>query len=127
MGQRPFPEMFMMHGTRSLHAGLAVLFLLGAAVCFGNGVHGADADLPQAPDGIRLRSLTTFAPREQEPVRIAAHSATGRLFVLGGGGDVTAIDAATGKKQRVLIGADYIEQPKRPQINIPLPIDAKWV
>jgi glucose/arabinose dehydrogenase len=78
------------------------------------------------PD-IAARTLTTFDRGEQEPVRIAAHPTAGWLYVLGGGGDVWVLDPATGKRVRALKGADYIEQPKRKQINIPLPIDAKWV
>src|SRR5436190_260946 len=116
-----------MHRTRSLHASHAAVFFVCGIVCAGNASYGADPGLPLAPEGTRLRSLTTFAPEEQEPVRIAAHPESGRLFVLGGGGDVTAIDPVSGKKKRVLVGADYIEQPKRPQVNIPLPIDARWV
>ena len=48
--------------------------------------------LPQAPEGLHVRELARFGPDDQEPVRIAAQPGTGRLFVLGGGGDVTAID-----------------------------------
>src|SRR5436190_10241605 len=116
-----------MHRTRSLHASHAAVFFVCGIVCAGNASYGADPGLPLAPEGTRLRSLTTFEPEEQEPVRIAAHPESGRLFVLGGGGDVTAIDPVSGKKKRVLVGADYIEQPKRKDVNIPLPIDAKWV
>src|SRR5262249_860494 len=58
----------------------------------------------------------------------AVHPKTGRLYVLGGGGDVTLIDPKTGTKRPVLRGDDYIiEQPKRKDINIPLPIDAKGI
>ena len=82
--------------------------------------------LPQAPEGVRVRALTNFDANDQDPVRIAAHPG-GKLLVLGGGGDVFLIDAESGKKKRVLKGADYIEQPERKQVNIPLPIDAKWI
>ena len=34
------------------------------------------ATLPQAPEGVRVRVLTTFAKGEQEPVRVAAHPKT---------------------------------------------------
>src|SRR5262249_57147387 len=45
----------------------------------------------------------------------------------GGGGDVSLLDPNAGTKRRVLSGAEYIDQPKRRDINIPLPVDAKWV
>jgi glucose/arabinose dehydrogenase len=83
--------------------------------------------LPQAPEGVAVRVVARFTPADQEPVRIAAHPVSGRLYVLGGGGDVCLLDPATGKHRRVLTGADYIEQPRRKQVNIPLPIDAKWI
>lgn len=86
------------------------------------------APLPQAPDGVRVRVLTNLTKDDQEPVRIAAHPTTGQLYVLGAGGDVFLLDPDGGAKRLVLRGADYIvEQPKRQNINIPLPIDAKWV
>src|SRR5205807_2137922 len=47
----------------------------------------ASAPLPQAPEGVRILAVAAFEPKEQEPVRIAAHPVTGRLYVLGGGGD----------------------------------------
>src|SRR5579864_6880467 len=87
----------------------------------------AGAPLPEAPEGVQVRSVATFGAQEQEPVRIAAHPVTGKLYVLGGGGDVTLLDLQAGKKRRVLAGRDYIEEPKREQVNIPLPIDALWV
>src|SRR5438067_8266935 len=90
------------------------------------GARAADP-LPQAPEGVHLRAIVTFAEGDQEPVRIAAHPASGRLYVLGGGGDVSLLDPETGKKRLVLKGDEYIDQPKREDINIPLPIDAKWV
>jgi glucose/arabinose dehydrogenase len=102
------------------------LAVLAAAVVFAGTLRAAPP-LPQPPDGVRLRAVVSFTEDDQEPVRIAAHPATGRLYVLGGGGDVTLIDPESGKKRRVLTGADYIEQPKRQQVNIPLPVDAKWV
>jgi hypothetical protein len=76
---------------------------------------------------VRVRVVGTFAAGEQEPVRVAAHPVSGKLYVLGGGGDVWLLDVAAGRKRRVLEGAAYIEQPKRKQVNIPLPIDPKWV
>jgi hypothetical protein len=87
----------------------------------------AGARLPQAPEGSRLREAASFTARDQEPVRVAAHPSTGRLYVLGAGGDVTLINPVTGTKRRVLRGEAYIEQPKRQNLNIPLPVDAKWV
>jgi hypothetical protein len=83
--------------------------------------------LPQAPDGVRVRVLTSFDKGDQEPVRIAARPATGKLYVLGGGGDVSLLDPATGKHRLVRKGRDYIAEPKRPDVNIPLPVDRKWV
>src|SRR5438132_1200591 len=87
----------------------------------------ASAPLPQAPEGVRVLAVAGFEPKEQEPVRIAAHPATGRLYVLGGGGDVTLLDVQSGKKQRVISGSEYIEEPKRDHVNIPLPIDPLWI
>src|SRR5262249_14699726 len=84
--------------------------------------------LPKPPDGVKVRVVAAFEPGDQEPVRIAAHPDGGKLYVLGGGGDVFLLDPDTGKKRRVLAGAEYIvDQPKRQDVNIPLPIDAKWV
>jgi hypothetical protein len=86
-------------------------------------VPGADAAAP----GLRVRPVAAWGAGEQEPVRIAAHPAAGRLYVLGGGGDVFLLDPGSGTKRRVLAGADYIDQPRRPEINIPLPIDPRWI
>jgi glucose/arabinose dehydrogenase len=91
------------------------------------GPEAGGGPLPQAPVGLRVRPVAAFTPEDQEPVRIAAHPTTGRLYVLGGGGDVTLLDPAAGTKRRVLKGSDYIDQPKRQNLNIPLPVDAKWV
>jgi hypothetical protein len=83
--------------------------------------------LPTPPDGVGVRVLTEFAPGDQEPVRICAHPVHGQLYVLGGGGDVWMVNADTGARRLVLRAADYIQQPKRADVNIPLPIDRKWV
>ena len=71
--------------------------------------------------------MASFGPDDQEPVRIAAQPGTGRLFVLGGGGDVTVIDPKSGAMRRVLEGKDYIDRPADQTLNIPLPVDAKVV
>ncbi|HJT76045.1 MAG TPA: PQQ-dependent sugar dehydrogenase, partial [Gemmataceae bacterium] len=102
-------------------------FFLAALAAFGMAHAPAAEPLPQAPPGTRVRAVASFTPHDQEPVRIAAHPADGRLFVLGGGGDVYLLDPAAGTKRRVLAGADYVEQPKRQELNIPLPVDAKVV
>jgi glucose/arabinose dehydrogenase len=83
----------------------------------------ADGALPKAPAGVKVRVAAAFESGDQEPVRIAAHPRSGLLYVLGGGGDVTRIDPATGAKRRVLTGNDYIEQPERQNKEIPLPLD----
>src|SRR6516164_4223338 len=62
--------------------------------------------LPEAVAGLMVRPVAHFTARDQEPVRIAAHPATGRLYVLGGGGDVALLDPAAGTHRRVLKGAD---------------------
>lgn len=85
------------------------------------------ADTRGVPEGVQLRTVAAFGSAEQEPVRIAAHPVSGRLYVLGGGGDLTLVDPDTGTKKRVLSGESYIDQPKRQQLNIPLPVDAKQV
>jgi hypothetical protein len=85
------------------------------------------ADLPRAPEGVRVREVTAFPSQEQEPVRVVAHPFSGHLYVLGAGGDVTLVDPASGTRRRVLAGADYIDQPKRQELNISLPIDRQWV
>jgi hypothetical protein len=121
-----------MPATRSILLGFTVLLSL---LCVGTApahLRGADssaggARLPQAPEGCRIREAAAFTSQDQEPVRIAAHPATGRLYVLGGGGDITLINPVARTRQRVLRGEDYIDQPKRQNLNIPLPIDAKWV
>jgi hypothetical protein len=113
-------------GRPALRPALPVLLAL-ASLGSGPGRCAAAATLPQAPDGTQVRAVASFTAADQEPVRIAAHPATGRLYVLGGGGDVFLLDPAAGTKRRVLTGADYIEQPKRQQLNIPLPVDAQWV
>jgi hypothetical protein len=87
----------------------------------------ANERLPQAPEGVHVRAVAHFSPTDQEPVRLAAHPATGRLYVLGGGGDVFLLDANSGAKRRVLAGNTYIDQPRRQKRDIPLPVDAKWV
>jgi hypothetical protein len=83
--------------------------------------------LPAAPDGVHVRVLTAFETGEQEPVRIATRPTTGQLYVLGGGGDLTLVDRTTGKRRLLFKGTDYIAEPKRKEINIPLPVDRKWV
>src|SRR5262249_6867015 len=129
-GPGPFPGDPGMLPTRSgrtaLRPALPVLLAL-ASLASGPGRCAAADTLPQAPDGTQVRAVASFAAADQEPVRIAAHPATGRLYVLGGGGDVFLLDPAAETKRRVLTGADYIEQPKRQQLNIPLPVDAQWV
>ncbi len=110
---------------------LAVALLLSLSDCApAPGRAGEDEPLPgpnAVAPGLSLRVVAAFGPGEQEPVRIAAHPTSGRLYVLGGGGDVALLDTATGKHRRVLAGADYIEQPKREQVHIPLPIDRQLV
>lgn len=83
--------------------------------------------LPKTPEGVVARSLSEFEESDQEPTRLAIQPKTGRIYVLGGGGDVTVVDPKNGAKRRVLAGADYIEQPKRQNRDIPLPVDAKVV
>jgi glucose/arabinose dehydrogenase len=84
-------------------------------------------ELPHAPEGTQVRVVTSFEKGNQEPVRIAAHPASGKLYVLGGGGDVTLVDPQSGRRQLLCKGSDYIEQPKEQPVNIPLPVDRKWV
>jgi glucose/arabinose dehydrogenase len=122
----PDLENAIMACSRSLLAAVAALasgfLVLPATAAPG----GADA-LPQPPDGLQVRAVATFGPKDQEPVRIVAGPVSGKLYVLGGGGDVSVIDPQTGVKRLLYAGADYVEQPKRQQLNLPLPIDAKWV
>jgi hypothetical protein len=109
-------------------SGLSLLTLLPLAVAVLPAAQPPTAEgLPQAPDGLRVRALTVFGPDEQEPVRITARPKTGKLYVLGGGGDVSVVDPASGERLVVLKGRDYINEPKRKEVNIPLPIDRKWV
>ncbi len=87
-----------------------------------------DPPLPRVPEGTQVRVVAAFTSEgDEEPVRIAAHPESGRLYVLGGGGDVYVVDAQTQSKRRLWGAEDYIEQPERQDLNIPLPIDAKWV
>jgi glucose/arabinose dehydrogenase len=109
----------------ALVIGWASLDRLGGA---NSGSPAAAEALPQpAASDLAVRVVARFGPDDQEPVRIAAHPVSGRLYVLGGGGDVSLLNPDTGKHRRVLKGADYIAQPPRKQVNIPLPVDAKWV
>ncbi len=104
------------------------LTLTGALLALSMGGERARADsVPKAPEGVKVRVVTTFEAGDQEPVRIATHPVTGRLYVLGGGGDVSLLDPENGTKTRVLTGKDYIEQPRRQDVNIPLPVDATVV
>src|SRR5262249_46750126 len=106
-------------------APLTALLLVGtSALCAAD---PSDSPLPPAPDGCRLRVVARFGTADQEPVRVTAGPHSGSLYVLGGGGDLTRIDPRTGRKVLLLKGGDYIEQPPRNQVNIPLPVDAKWV
>src|SRR5579864_3326003 len=101
--------------------------LLLAQLALALACHADDEVLPQAPSDVQVRVVARFEPGDHEPVRIAAHPASGRLYVLGGGGDVSLIDVETGSKRLVLAGADYIENPRRQYMNIPLPVDASQV
>jgi hypothetical protein len=121
-----------MRATRAGFLGLLVLLLLWAWLSWpglaqDKATPAAAAPLPTAPDGLRVRVAATFSPEDQEPVRLAVHPTTDRIYVLGGGGDVALLDPETRTQRRVLKGADYIDQPKRQNLNIPLPIDAQWV
>src|SRR5438132_6348153 len=102
-----------MHASRSILLGFTVLlFCLWTWTALaqpGSGDRPASATtrLPQAPPGCQVREVVSFLPQDQEPVRIAAHPATGHLYVLGGGGDVTEVDPVTQTKRRLLRGEDY--------------------
>jgi glucose/arabinose dehydrogenase len=120
----------MRRGNRRLYEWLwciaATLGYLGLAA--GNTETPSEpAPLPQPPEGIRVLAVASFGPKDQEPVRIAAHPVTGKLYILGAGGDVTLLDPLTARKRRVLSGSEYIEEPKREHVNIPLPIDPMWI
>jgi len=75
-----------------------------------------------------VREVVGFKGRDQEPVRVAPHpTIPGRLYVLGAGGDVYLVDASPGgRSRRVVAGADYVQEPQRDQVNIPLPVDPKF-
>ena len=85
------------------------------------------AALPEAPTGVEVRSVASFDPPAQAPVRIAAHPSSGRLYVLAVGGDVTLVDPMARTQRRVLTGDDYIDRPTRKNVNLPFPIDRKLV
>jgi hypothetical protein len=112
--------------ARGRAACLAPGFLLAVLLLRCGAAPAADG-LPDGPDDVRLRPVATFAPRDQEPVRIAASADGAWLYVLGGGGDVFLVSPAKASRRRVLAGADYIEQPRRTTVNIPLPIDLELV
>src|SRR5262245_56553547 len=91
--------------------GLLLLLLLGLGWVSLDRLGGAGEQartgperLPQVPKDLTIRAVAWFTPRDQEPVRIAAHPESGRLYVLGGGGDVSLLDLEGGKKQLVLKG-----------------------
>ena len=74
-----------------------------------------------------VRALTAFGADDPEPVRIAAHPDNG-LHYVPGGGDVTLLDPHTGRRERVPAGGDSIvDQPKRQEVNIPSPVDARLI
>jgi glucose/arabinose dehydrogenase len=104
----------------------SLAILLSAAVLLSRPGTPAET-LPQPPEGVAVRVLTAFGPHDQEPVRIAARPRTGQLYVLGGGGDVTLVDPASGARRLVLRGSGYINDRRREDVNIPLPVDRKWV
>jgi hypothetical protein len=117
-----------------LHGGLILALAIAPAwLCLGplagaaRSQTAAAASLPAAPQGLRVRVAAAFTSLDQEPVRIAGHPGSERLYVLGGGGDVFLLDPDSATKRRVLSGADYIDQPSGQKLNIPLPVDAKWV
>src|SRR4051794_2526738 len=89
-------------------ARLRHLVLWAAASGFSAAMAGAGPvasdPLPRVPEDLRIREVARFGPEDQEPVRIAAQPGTGRLFVLGGGGDVTVIEPGSGTTRRVLEG-----------------------
>jgi glucose/arabinose dehydrogenase len=80
-----------------------------------------------APPDVRVRVIATFAQGDQEPVRIASNPASGRLYALGGGGDVSLLDVESRSKRRVLIGKDYVASPAGQDENIPFPVDVAVV
>jgi glucose/arabinose dehydrogenase len=65
-------------------------------------------DLPQAPEGVRLRQVTTMGPGDLQPTRIAAHPKSGMLYVLCLNGDLWLVDPAKGEKRLVLPAEKYI-------------------
>ena len=99
---------------------------------FGRGVRGPDRagggrsrglepPAPGSGGAHKSREVARFGPDDQEPVRIAAQAGTGRLFVLGGGGDVTVVDPKSGAMRRVLEGKDYIDRPADQTAEHPAP------
>src|SRR5438552_15705339 len=65
-------------------------------------------DLPEAPEGVRVRQVAAMGPGDLLPIRIAAHPKNGLLFVLCLNGDLWQIDPASGDKSKVLEGDTYI-------------------
>src|SRR5947209_20494248 len=127
-----------MFTPRPVLAGLLVVLIAALAWVGLERLGGADPSpraaratvqepMPQAAEGLAVRVVARFTAEDQEPVRIAAHPASGRLYVLGGGGDVSLLDPASGTKRRVLTGRDYIDRPEKQDVNIPLPVDASVV
>jgi glucose/sorbosone dehydrogenase len=117
----------MLHAAPHIRLIQNACALLLALLTLALACHAEEEGLPQAPADVQIRVVARFEPGDQEPVRIAAHPSSGRLYVLGGGGDVSLLDVETGSKRLVLKGADYIDQPKRQNVNIPLPVDASQV
>ncbi|MCZ6794828.1 MAG: PQQ-dependent sugar dehydrogenase [Planctomycetota bacterium] len=116
--------------TRFLTLVGAAALSAGLATCSRPDPRGASSrsdELPPAPEGTRLSTVTRFEAGDQDPVRIAA-CGLGNLYVLGAGGDVTYVQPyLPGGRQRVLRGEDYLEQPERQELHIPLPVDERWV
>lgn len=83
------------------------------------------SDLPQAPDGVRVRQVAAMGPGDLLPIRIAPHPKSGLLHVLCLNGDLWQIDpAAEGAKKLVLQGSAYIKVTAKYVQSLGLHIDA---
>lgn len=73
------------------------------------------AALPQAPDGVAVRQVVALGcpTPNVNPVRVAAHPVTGKLWVLYLDGDLWEVDPDAGTKRLAIAAKDYHAQRQR--------------
>ncbi len=85
------------------------------------------APLPPAPEGFRIRELARL---HDFAVRLTGDPAGRRLYLLGGGGDVSRLDPATGRITVLFRGASYLDPAHGPASTLGLmrdPAGRLWI